>query len=116
MNQPLRTVLEFPKALSSPSNSLIATSRPACDEFLYHSLFGFREGAYKVLNGLDYYSPLRFGPQPAERVEFQLYIRRNANTDLWVIDHLFTRTSAGRGPSDARGLSAIRSSHKYALK
>ena len=90
--------------------------QPACDEFLYHSLFGFRERAYEVLDRLEYYSPLRFGPQPAERVELQLHIRRNPNTDLWVIDYLLTRTSAGRRPSAARGLSAISSSHKYALK
>jgi hypothetical protein len=86
-----------------------ATSRSTCDELLYLSLFGFRKGTYEALNRLQHDSPLRFGQQHGERAEFQLHIRRKSDTELWVIRHLLTGTSAGRRPSAAVGLSSISS-------
>ena len=86
-------------------------SRPTFDEVLYYLLFGFREGTYEALNRFEHDAPLRFGLQRAERIKFQLQIRWNSNTELWVIRHLFTRASPRRWPPTALALSSMSLSH-----
>src|SRR5580704_18341298 len=75
------------------------------DEFHQHPLISLRQRPDETLAPLDHDPPLRLGLLDAERAEHRLRLRRNPNTELWVLPHLLTRAQAGRR-SSASGTSS----------